>query len=155
MASNTFRDSINNLGWSRREADIPVNTSRQTGGLLSSLQSLNPFGDRGYVQLPTTEGPGAALPAPNRREEEEGWFACESTCFSRPLSPHAAFPCLGFPFLDSRYPCRRTPNAGHVPVLHGHASDRPTVPKGGAAQACCRFSLSSLDLSRRRLTVEA
>ncbi|KAG7292271.1 hypothetical protein NEMBOFW57_002306 [Staphylotrichum longicolle] len=74
MASTSFRDSINSLGWSRRNADIPVNTAPQ-GGFLSSLQSLNPFGDRGYVQLPTTEGPGAPLPAPSRREEEEGWFA--------------------------------------------------------------------------------
>ncbi|KAK4117363.1 SFT2-domain-containing protein [Canariomyces notabilis] len=74
MASTSFRDSINSLGWSRRDADLPVNTSRQSG-FLSSLKSLNPFGDRGYVQLPTTEGPGAPLPAPSRREEEEGWFA--------------------------------------------------------------------------------
>lgn len=74
MASASFRDSINSLGWSRRDADIPVNTSRQTGGLLTSLSSLNPFNNRGYVQLPTTEGPGAPLPAPSRREEEEGWF---------------------------------------------------------------------------------
>lgn len=81
MASSSFRDSINSLGWSRRDADLPVNTSQQ-GGLFSSFKSLNPFGDRGYVQLPTTEGAGAPLPAPNRREEEEGWFACESTCFS-------------------------------------------------------------------------
>jgi len=73
MASASFRDSINSLGWSRRDADIPVNTSQQSG-LLSSLSSLNPFGERGYVQLPTTESSGAALPAPNRREEEEGWF---------------------------------------------------------------------------------
>lgn len=54
-----------------------MNTSQQRG-LLSSIKSLNPFGD-GYVQLPTTEGSGAPLPAPNRREEEEGFFACEST----------------------------------------------------------------------------
>ncbi|TPX17451.1 uncharacterized protein E0L32_003094 [Thyridium curvatum] len=73
MASQTFRDSIGSLGWARRERDAPVNTSQQSG-LLSSLQSLNPFGDRGYVQLPTTEGQGAPLPAPSRREEEEGWF---------------------------------------------------------------------------------
>ncbi len=78
MASSSFRDSINSLGWARRDADLPVNTSQQSG-LLSSLKSLNPFGDRGYVQLPTTEGAGAPLPAPSRREEEEGWFACEST----------------------------------------------------------------------------
>ncbi|KAK4682095.1 Protein transport protein sft2 [Podospora pseudoanserina] len=74
MASSSFRDSINSLGWARRDTDLPVHTSRQTG-LFSSLQSLNPFGDRGYVQLPTTQGPGAPLPAPSRREEEEGWFA--------------------------------------------------------------------------------
>ncbi|KAK3311323.1 Got1/Sft2-like family-domain-containing protein [Chaetomium strumarium] len=74
MASTSFRDSINSLGWSRRDADLPVNTSRQ-GGFLSSLQSLNPFGDRGYVRLPTTEGAGAPLPAPSRREEEDAWFA--------------------------------------------------------------------------------
>ncbi|KAK3394563.1 Got1/Sft2-like family-domain-containing protein [Podospora didyma] len=75
MASTSFRDSINSLGWSRRDADLPVNTSQQSG-LLSSIKSLNPFGgDRGYVQLPTMEGAGAPLPAPSRREEEEGWFA--------------------------------------------------------------------------------
>ncbi|KAF5682365.1 transport SFT2 [Fusarium denticulatum] len=72
MASSSFRDSINSLGWSRR--DEPVNTSQQSG-LLSSLQSLNPFqGGSGYVRLPTTESSGAPLPAPTRREEEEGWF---------------------------------------------------------------------------------
>ncbi|RDW66226.1 hypothetical protein BP6252_09861 [Coleophoma cylindrospora] len=73
MASASFRDSMNSLGWSRRD-DLPVNTAQQTG-LLSSIKSLNPFGDSGYVRLPTTEGSGAPLPAPNRREEEEGWFA--------------------------------------------------------------------------------
>ncbi|KAF3355563.1 hypothetical protein VDGD_08824 [Verticillium dahliae] len=73
MASASFRHSLGSLGWARRDQDIPVNTAQQSG-LMSSLQSLNPFQDRGYVQLPTTEGPGAPLPAPNRREEEEGWF---------------------------------------------------------------------------------
>ncbi|KAJ9157636.1 Protein transport protein SFT2 [Pleurostoma richardsiae] len=73
MASASFRDSLNSLGWSRRDEDIPVNTSQQNG-LLSSIKSLNPFGDRGYVRLPTTESSGAPLPAPSRREEEEGWF---------------------------------------------------------------------------------
>ncbi len=77
MASASFRESLNSLGWSRRDPDIPVNTSQQ-GGLMSSLSSLNPFGGRGYVQLPTTESSGAALPAPTRAEEEEGWFVCES-----------------------------------------------------------------------------
>ena len=46
---------------------------------MSSIRSLNPFNDRGYVQLPTTESSGAPLPAPTRREEEEGWFARESS----------------------------------------------------------------------------
>jgi hypothetical protein len=73
MASSSFRDSINSLGWSRRD-DVPVNTSQQSG-LLSSIKSLNPFSDRSYIQLPTTESAGAPLPAPSRREEEEGWFA--------------------------------------------------------------------------------
>lgn len=68
---------MNSLGWSRRDPDVPVNTAQQTG-LLSSIKSLNPFGDGGYVRLPTTEGAGAPLPARTRREEEEGWFACES-----------------------------------------------------------------------------
>ncbi|KAH7329981.1 Got1/Sft2-like family-domain-containing protein [Rhexocercosporidium sp. MPI-PUGE-AT-0058] len=74
MAASSFRDSMNSLGWSRREPDLPVNTSQQTG-LLSSIKSLNPFGDSGYVRLPTVEGPGAPLPARNRREEDEAWFA--------------------------------------------------------------------------------
>ena len=55
---------------------MPVNTSQQSG-LLSSIRSLNPWGND-YVQLPTTEGAGAPLPAPTRRQEEEGFFACES-----------------------------------------------------------------------------
>ncbi|KAF2145548.1 uncharacterized protein K452DRAFT_283902 [Aplosporella prunicola CBS 121167] len=73
MASASFRDSMNSLGWSRRDPDLPVNTASQQP-ILSRLQSLNPFGDGGYVRLPTHE-PGAPLPAPTRREEEEGWFA--------------------------------------------------------------------------------
>ncbi|KAH8164841.1 hypothetical protein CIB48_g3402 [Xylaria polymorpha] len=78
MASASFRESMNSLGWSRRDPDYPITTTPQTG-LLSSIKSLNPFGDRGYVQLPTTEGAGAPLPASNRRDEEEGWFVCESS----------------------------------------------------------------------------
>ncbi|KAI7424382.1 hypothetical protein KC368_g18932, partial [Hortaea werneckii] len=74
MASSSFRDSMNSLGWSRREQ--PANTNKQNP-LLGSLQRYNPFGGEGNVQLPTTEGeaPGAPLPARSRREEEEGWFA--------------------------------------------------------------------------------
>jgi hypothetical protein len=77
MASASFRDSMGSLGWSRREPE-PVNTSSPS--ILGRLQNLNPFGEGGYVRLPITEtNPGAPLPAPTRREEEEGWFACKST----------------------------------------------------------------------------
>lgn len=78
MASLSFRESINSLGWSRRDEVEPVTTTRPSG-LLSSIQSLNPFKDSGYLQLPTAESSAAPLPAPNRREEEEGWLVCEST----------------------------------------------------------------------------
>jgi hypothetical protein len=74
MASQSFRESMNSLGWTRRDEDIPVDTSSSTP-ILSKIGSLNPFNRRGYVSLPTHEGPGAPLPAPTRREEEEGWFA--------------------------------------------------------------------------------
>lgn len=125
MASASFRESMNSLGWSRRDADIPVNTSQQSG-LLSSIKSLNPFGDRGYVRLPTTEGAGAPLPAPTRREEEEGWFVCElikSLPFSEHACTRASIPAL--PWQSSRQslhfrfcPLRRAADAGHVPFLH-------------------------------------
>jgi hypothetical protein len=67
---------MNSLGWSRR-ADVHVDTSQQSG-LLSSIKSLNPFSNEGYMRLPTIEGAGAPLPGPSRREEEEGWFTRES-----------------------------------------------------------------------------
>lgn len=94
MASASFRDSMNSLGWSRRDPDVPVNTSPPT--FMGRIQNLNPFGSGGYVRLPTSEGPGAPLPAPTRREEEEGWFACKCTFYLRwqkPLSP-CALHCL-------------------------------------------------------------
>ncbi|CAG8886016.1 unnamed protein product [Penicillium egyptiacum] len=77
MANNSFRDSVNSLGWSRRDPDLPVHTGASSNTpFLSRLQSYNPFGEGGYVQLPThNEGPGAPLPAATRREEEEGFFA--------------------------------------------------------------------------------
>ncbi|KAM3521816.1 hypothetical protein NHJ13051_006028 [Beauveria bassiana] len=91
MASSSFRDSINSLGWSRATEE-PVNTSRDTG-LFSSIQNLNPFQDRGYLQLPTHEtSPGAPLPASSRREEEEGWFIRESGPCS-PLARASLFSC--------------------------------------------------------------
>jgi hypothetical protein len=73
MASTSFRDSMNSLGWSRRDTDIPANTNSSVP-ILSKISSLNPFGRSGYVQLPTHEAPGAPPPAPSRREEEEGWY---------------------------------------------------------------------------------
>ncbi|KAF7503375.1 hypothetical protein GJ744_003939 [Endocarpon pusillum] len=74
MASSTFRNSMSSLGWSRRETELPASTNSTTP-ILSKLSSWNLFGRSGYVQLPTHEAPGAPLPAPSRREEEEGWFA--------------------------------------------------------------------------------
>ena len=77
MASSSFRDSMNSLGWSRREE--PANTT-QPSGFYGTLQKLNPFNE-GNVRLPTheAEAPGAPLPARSRREEEEGWFARKSS----------------------------------------------------------------------------
>ncbi|KAJ5099019.1 hypothetical protein N7532_006020 [Penicillium argentinense] len=77
MANNTFRDSVNSLGWSRRDPDFPVRTNAPgDNSVFSRLQSLNPFGQGGYVQLPThNEAPGAPLPAANRRDEEDTFFA--------------------------------------------------------------------------------
>ena len=78
MTSTSFRDSVNSLGWSRRDPDVPVNTSSSSTPFLSRLQSLNPFGGGGgYVQLPTHESPGAPLPAASRREEEDSFLACK------------------------------------------------------------------------------
>ncbi|KAJ0424619.1 Got1/Sft2-like family-domain-containing protein [Aspergillus carlsbadensis] len=75
MATTSFRDSVNSLGWARRDGETPANTNSTTP-FLSRLQSLNPFGQGdGYLQLPTHEGPGAPLPAPTRREEEDSFLA--------------------------------------------------------------------------------
>ena len=84
------------MGWSRRDPDVPVNTASTP--ILSRLQSLNPFGDGGYVRLPThNEAPGAPLPAPSRREEEEGFFARESD----PILPHQPAPVTRPQFLHN------------------------------------------------------
>lgn len=81
MASSSFRDSMNSLGWSRRE-QVTSTGSGKPSGVLGTLQSLNPFGGEGNVRLPSYqdegEGPGAPLPARTRQEEEEGWFARKS-----------------------------------------------------------------------------
>ncbi|GAB7355737.1 hypothetical protein MBLNU459_g6429t1 [Dothideomycetes sp. NU459] len=77
MASSSFRDSMNSLGWSRRDPATPATTTSSSTPILNRLQSLNPFGQGGYVRLPVyeNESAGAPLPARTRREEEEGWFA--------------------------------------------------------------------------------
>lgn len=76
---------MNSLGWSRRDPAMPATTSNASTPFLGKLQSLNPFGQGGYVRLPLyeNEAPGAPLPARTRREEEEGWFARTS---------HGSFP---------------------------------------------------------------
>jgi len=73
----SFRDRMNDLGWSRREEPV---TTQPPNPILGTLSRFNPFGRDGFVQLPTAEGeaPGAPLPARTRREEEEGWFARKS-----------------------------------------------------------------------------
>lgn len=73
MASSSFRESMNSLGWSRRN-DPPISSTHQPG-FLSSIKSYNPFNDGGYVQLPTIESQGATLPVRDRRDEEDAWFA--------------------------------------------------------------------------------
>ncbi|KAF2622168.1 SFT2-domain-containing protein [Macroventuria anomochaeta] len=81
MASASFRESMNSLGWSRREADAPVNTASPS--VMDRVTNL--FGAGGYVRLPISEtNPGAPLPAPTRREEEEGFFAhtCTAAMFA-------------------------------------------------------------------------
>ncbi len=92
MASSSFRDSMNSLGWSRSE--VPANTAQQSP-LLGRLQRLNPFSDEGFVRLPTREGegPGAPLPARTRREEEEGFFARESIPTARASTLRRTIPC--------------------------------------------------------------
>ncbi|RAH40197.1 putative Golgi traffic protein SFT2 [Aspergillus brunneoviolaceus CBS 621.78] len=76
MTTTSFRDSVNSLGWSRRDPDLPARTNSSNAPFLSRLQSWNPFGQgEGYLQLPTHEAPGAPLPAPTRREEEDSFFA--------------------------------------------------------------------------------
>ncbi|KAH8675297.1 Got1/Sft2-like family-domain-containing protein [Xylariales sp. PMI_506] len=139
MASSSFRESMNSLGWSRRNDDMPVNTS-QTSGLLSSIKSLNPFGDRGYVQLPITEGPGAPLPASTRREEEEGWLAYPT------------------PKKKKNPPCSDSPEVGHTDIVSmcevltpraatTHTSC-PSTPQGQLQTPCFLFKLTEdLDLA--------
>ncbi|TPR01843.1 Protein kinase domain family protein [Aspergillus niger] len=76
MATNSFRDTVNSLGWSRRDPDLSTRTNSSNTPFLSRLQSWNPFGQgEGYLQLPTHEAPGAPLPAASRREEEDTFFA--------------------------------------------------------------------------------
>ncbi|KAF1364616.1 SFT2-domain-containing protein [Lizonia empirigonia] len=72
MASASFRESMNSLGWSRREPEAPANTAPPSA--MDRISNL--FGAGGYIRLPISErNPGAPLPAPTRREEEEGFFA--------------------------------------------------------------------------------
>ncbi|TGZ77541.1 SFT2 domain protein [Ascodesmis nigricans] len=71
MAAESFRAQLNSMGWARR--DEPVNTSSSSTPFLSRL---NPFGNGGYVRLPTSNSDvPTQLPAQNRQDEDAGWFA--------------------------------------------------------------------------------
>jgi hypothetical protein len=122
MAATSFRDRMNDLGWSRREPPV-VNTQRPSG-VLGTLSQYNPFGGESYVQLPTHEGegPGAPLPARTRREEEEGWFARKSETSAAYMMPpcclHVACRCAclcaerqlrTFCLCDAAWGCPRSP----------------------------------------------
>lgn len=82
MTSNSFRESVSGLGWSRRVDPEPSSTTTTApSSFLSTLRSINPFSQEGggYLRLPTVEG--APLPAANRRDEEESFFARTSFPF--------------------------------------------------------------------------
>jgi len=70
---SSFRNSLNNIGWSRRSADPDLSTAQP-----SFFQKYNPFSSRGgYIRLPTsqTEGVPTQLPAPSAQQENAAWFA--------------------------------------------------------------------------------
>ncbi|EGC43076.1 SFT2 domain-containing protein [Histoplasma capsulatum var. duboisii H88] len=75
MASASFRDSMNSLGWTLGQPDTASTNRTTSKSVFASIQSLNPFADRGYVQLPAQDDSAASLPAPTRREEDETWFS--------------------------------------------------------------------------------
>lgn len=129
MASQSFRESMNTLGWSRRDPDLPANTHPSTG-LLSTIQSYNPFNSSGSLRLPTDENPGAPLPARTRREEEEAWFTRKCLSLSyRPLLHTLLRPAA--PTLPLPSPSPSTSNLFWL--LQGH--------EGLASATCCHTSL--------------
>jgi hypothetical protein len=73
-ASNesAFRNSLNNIGWTRRTADPDLTTAQP-----SFLQRINPFsGNGGYIRLPTSQQDlPAQLPAQSAQQENAAWFA--------------------------------------------------------------------------------
>jgi Got1/Sft2-like family len=70
-AETSFRNSLNSIGWSRRAADPDVSTAKP-----SILQRINPFGQSGYIRLPTTnQDLPAQLPAQSSSQENGAWFA--------------------------------------------------------------------------------
>jgi hypothetical protein len=121
MAATSFRDRMNDLGWSRREPPV-VNTQRPSR-VLGTLAQYNPFGGESYVQLPTHEGegPGAPLPARTRREEEEGWFARKSETFAAYMLLPAAARASAHAQLHSTLcsvGCPQTQGEGELTCFH-------------------------------------
>ncbi|KAH9870825.1 hypothetical protein IAQ61_006304 [Plenodomus lingam] len=162
MASASFRDSMGSLGWSRREADVPVNTSSPS--VLSRLQNLNPFGTGGYVSLPITEtNPGAPLPAPTRREEEEAWFARKSTISTTvansPLPPSST-PSSSLPLsilVCSRGGCQkgrfalRTPSAPSGCLVMSSRDKAASLVSPAQPKSRCFSTLQTSSMANRQL----
>jgi hypothetical protein len=72
---STFRNSLNNLGWSRRQ---PASDPDLSTAAPSFFQRINPFtgSERGYVRLPTSQQDlPAQLPAATPAQENAAWFA--------------------------------------------------------------------------------
>ena len=71
---SAFRNSLNNIGWSRRTNTDPDLSTAQP----SFLQRINPFAGlrRGYLRLPTSQQDlPAQLPAATPQQENAAWFA--------------------------------------------------------------------------------
>lgn len=65
---STFRNSLNNIGWSRRTADPDLSTAQP-----SFFQRINPFNSGGHIRLPTSQQDVPS--APPAQQDNAAWFA--------------------------------------------------------------------------------